>query len=240
MIVIPRGRHWLVIAITVCVTALNACTAQDPGESAARIQIQHDQLVALLRTRLVTETTLSKEISRLEAEYGDVEAQTLYQGIDLSQRQGIDTVRLRIKAFDAKTDEFAAAQKQYWATWEWEVRNAELDEPFRTEFQNRFLAAQPKIVANYSAWHKGLRGTSSATAVLVDLAEQHLGRLTWRDGKLHATDAQIASELDIAQKNLADVERRTDLAGRAASASRDPSSLFIKNELHRLEQPSGP
>jgi hypothetical protein len=99
--VTAKGRYYRVIAIALYLTALNACSQSDPADSTPRAQIQHDQLVALLRARLVTETTLSKEISRLEAEYGDVEAQTLHQGIDLSRRQGVDAVRLRIEAFDA-------------------------------------------------------------------------------------------------------------------------------------------
>jgi hypothetical protein len=66
-----------------------------------------------------------------------------------------------------------------------------------------------------------------------------MGQLTWRDGKLYAAHPPIAAELDTAQKNLADVECRTDLAGRAALATNDPSFLFIKKALHRIEQSHG-
>ena len=59
------------------------------------------------------------------------------------------------------------------------------------------------------------------------------------EGKLSATDPRIAAELDLAEKNLDDAERRNDRAGRAAFATRDPSSLFIQNELHRIEQTDG-
>jgi hypothetical protein len=234
-------RFCLVATLVACafspLTSAIEGASPTPDEFVERTKVKLEKLQHLIRAHQDMENAFIDQQKHLKETYGDVEFTNVYQGINLATMDGIRTARERLKRLNARNEGFAVAQKQSRTTWEDRARNADVDEPLRSELNASFSTVEPNIAAKYAAWFDARRDTSAAIARLfVDTAQRHLGKLEWHDGQLIATDKRASIDLLAAQKALADTEHRYNVTGRAALGTRDPTPQFIGAALQELEK----
>jgi hypothetical protein len=202
----------------------------------AQASSEHAKLLRLLESCQAIEITLNASIQHLITDFGTVETTTLYQDLDLSTADGIRRARQRLIAFNAKSDGFADAQEQHWVDIETLVMQNSLDEPRVTDLRAGFAADRAESFPNYRAWFRASRDDAAAVSLLLDVAQNHLGHTTWRNGRLNSADQRADAELQRAESAVANAEHRYNDVGRLALRSRDKTCGFIKSALQLLEK----
>jgi hypothetical protein len=201
---------FLIVLVLACAISTPALAIEAPltthDEFVQRTQLKLERLEPLIRAHQEIVKIFLNQESHLKETYGNVEFTNVYQGINLTTMEGIHNVRRRLKNLNARSEAFAAAQKQFRTSWEDRARNADVDEPLLSELNVYFSTGELNLVANYQAWYDAMRENSAA----------------------------IARLLDTAQKTLADAEHAYDITGRAALDHHDPTQNMIKAALDEI------
>ncbi len=80
-----------------------------------KVAFEHEKLRRLLADLDIIERALGGRVNELDAAGHGIDVGNIYQGIDLSNLEGIHTARQRVSIFSKQMDEFGVLLEDYWA-----------------------------------------------------------------------------------------------------------------------------
>jgi hypothetical protein len=231
--------HLVAAFIVACAFSPLASAIQAPPPIQAdltELAGRHEKLLHILTEFRDIEITFQQRMRHLIDTHGDIEVTNLYQGIDLSTIDGIHSVRLRVKAFQAANDEFSEAREEQWAAYALAVRNSDLAEPEASQLRDNLAADLTQTLPANRAWMSASRAEATAVTHLLDVAERHLGHTRWQDNHLVGTDKRASSDLQAAQQAVADADQRDAATGSSVRNSQNHVQEFVLSSLSELQK----
>jgi hypothetical protein len=200
-----------------------------------KIGIEHAKLRGLLVDLLGSERELSRQLHELDASAQKIDADNIYQGIDISKIDGIRTARERLAIFGMQMDKFGAALEESWARIGKIVHASNLDEPLASQLIEQLSLDEIDVYPKYRVWIRAADKKVDALTQYLDMTERYLGQFTWRDNTLSFANPRAAADIGKARVALRAAEEEYDRASRAASGIHGKTIGLVGSAMKDLE-----
>jgi hypothetical protein len=201
-----------------------------------KVAIEHEKLRRLLADLDIIERALSGHLSELTAAGQGIDVGNIYQGINLSNIEGIHTARQRVSIFSKQMDEFGVLLEDYWARIAEKVKATDLDEPLATQLKEKLSLDQSNVYPNFRAWILAAREDVEAVTHYLDVNEHYLGQFKWGDNSLSYSNPRVPADLSKAQASVATADDHYKRASRAALQNPGKTTTFVLSAMRELEK----
>lgn len=182
------------------------------------------------------ERTLKADVDKLEASAPGIDSNNLYQRLDLSTIDGIDTARKRTAAFATQMEDFANILEKDWAKVKAIIDNSDLNEPLQSQLKAKLALDETDRYPKYRAWTAAAHDDVEAVDRYLDVNEHYLGQFKWSDNTLSFTNPKVPGDVAKAQAALNLTEDNYKQAASAALNNRGNTVQFVLATLHEMEK----
>jgi hypothetical protein len=198
--------------------------------------IDHGKLLQLLGELEIVERRMLNQTANVQTESHGIESWNIYQGINLSDIEGIHNARQRVSVFGAQMDRFATLNEQYWVDIKATVQHSDLDEPYASRLKAALTSDETTVYPRYRDWFSAARENAEAVTHYLDVSEHYLGKFKWGDNRLTFTDPKVARDLAKAQADLVAVEEHYQRASGTALQNHATTIRVVLAALRDLEK----